>query len=185
MDIYNARIAALVLMLFCAGCSSSQEPASPAVATTAGSYWNGDSMVGAPSVRISLSEQRAYFYKGDQLAGVSLISTGREGRRTTTGQFRIVEMQRYHESSLYGKYVNSRGKVVQGNVDTRRHRRPAGARYAGAPMPYWMRIVGGTGMHEGTLPGYPASHGCIRMPREMAAAFYRSIAVGTPVKIER
>jgi lipoprotein-anchoring transpeptidase ErfK/SrfK len=51
-------------------------------------------------------------------------------------------------------------------------------------MPNFMRIVGGTGMHEGYLPGYPASHGCIRMPGFMAAAFFRSVEVGTPVIIE-
>jgi len=51
-------------------------------------------------------------------------------------------------------------------------------------MPYFMRIVGGTGMHEGFLPGYPASHGCIRMPSFMAEAFFRNVAVGTPVKVE-
>lgn len=185
MIIFNPRIAAFALSLFTAGCTSSQEPARPPTASVAGSYWIGDTMVGPPSVRISLSEQRAYFYKGDQLAGVSLVSTGREGRRTTTGDFHIVEKQRYHESSLFGNYVNSSGKVVQGNVDTRKHRRPKGARYAGAPMPFWMRIVGGTGMHEGQLPGYPASHGCIRMPREMAEAFYRSLEVGTPVTIAK
>ena len=47
-----------------------------------------------------------------------------------------------------------------------------------------MRIVGGTGMHEGFLPGVPASHGCIRMPGFMAKDFFNSVSVGTPVTIE-
>ena len=63
-------------------------------------------------------------------------------------------------------------------VTTRHH-------YAGAPMPFWMRIVGGIGMHKGNLPGYPASHGCIRLPGEMAEAFYGAVSVGTPVRIEQ
>ena len=50
-------------------------------------------------------------------------------------------------------------------------------------MPYFMRIVGGIGMHAGYLPGYPASHGCIRMPEFMAENFFNSVSVGTPVTI--
>ncbi len=141
-------------------------------------------MEGTPRVRINLAEQRAYFYKGEQLAGVSLISSGREGRETVSGDFRIVEKQKHHVSSLFGAYVASDGRVVQADVDTRKDKRPPGTRYVGAPMPHWMRIVGGIGMHEGFLPGYPASHGCIRLPKEMAAAFYDAVSVGTPVRIE-
>lgn len=141
-------------------------------------------MEGTPRVRINLTEQRAYFYKGGQLAGVSLISSGREGRDTVTGEFRIVEKQKHHESSLFGAYVAADGRVVQRDVDTRIDKRPEGTHYVGAPMPHWMRIVGGTGMHEGFLPGYPDSHGCIRMPKEMAAVFYDAVSVGTPVCIE-
>ena len=142
-------------------------------------------MTGAPRVRISLSEQRAYFYKGEQLAGVSLISSGREGYGTVTGNFHIVQKERHHTSTLFGAYVAADGLIVQRDVDTRKDPRPAGAHYVGAPMPHWMRIVGGIGMHKGHLPGYPASHGCIRLPRDMAEAFYGAVSVGTPVRIER
>lgn len=141
-------------------------------------------MTGSPSVRISLSEQLARFYKGDQLAGVSLISSGREGRDTVTGHFHILEKDKEHRSSLFGNYVDSDGEVIRKNVDTSKDRMPEGAHFDGANMPCWMRIVGGTGMHEGFLPGYPASHGCIRMPGFMAEAFFRSVSVGTPVDIE-
>jgi len=141
-------------------------------------------MSGSPSIRISLSQQRAYFYKGGKLAGVSLISSGREGLDTVTGNFRLLEKDREHASSLFGSYVNADGKVIQRDVNTRSDTMPAGARYKGADMPHWMRITGGTGMHAGYLPGYPASHGCIRMPAALAAAFFRSVEVGTPVSIE-
>jgi len=50
-------------------------------------------------------------------------------------------------------------------------------------MHYFMRVVGAIGMHEGYLPGYPASHGCIRLPTNMAAAFYHATPHGTPVQI--
>ena len=141
-------------------------------------------MLGKPSVRISLSQQRAFFYKDGQLAGVSEISSGREGRDTVTGSFKIIEKDADHVSSLFGDYVDANGNVIQKDIDTSKDPKPKGARYDGARMPYFMRIVGGTGMHEGYLPGYPASHGCIRMPGFMAAAFFRSVEVGTPVSIE-
>lgn len=149
------------------------------------SFWIGDSIAGSPSVRISLSEQRAYLYKGDLLVGVSLISSGREEHDTVTGKFRILEKDRDHRSSLFGDYVDANGEVIQKDVDTSKDAKPKGARYVGAKMPYFMRIVDGTGMHQGFLPGYPDSHGCIRMPAFMAAAFFRTVSVGTPVTIER
>src|SRR5687767_2644453 len=69
------------------GCTSPSPPAAFAPQTSIDevSYWDGDDMIGSSSIRISLSEQRAYFYKGGQLAGVSLISSGREGLDTVTG----------------------------------------------------------------------------------------------------
>ena len=141
-------------------------------------------MTGSPTVRISLSRQRAYFYTGGQLAGVSRISSGREGRNTVTGSFHIIQKDRDHVSSLFGDYVDANGTVLQKEVDSSKDHKPKGAKFDGAKMPNFMRIVGGTGMHEGYLPGYPASHGCIRMPGFMAAAFFRSVEVGTPVSIE-
>lgn len=119
------------------------------------------------------------------LAGRKDFSSGREGRRNrVTGSFHIIQKDLHHVSSLFGDYVDERGAVIQKNVDTSKDPKPPGAHYDGAKMPYIMRIVGGTGMHESYLPGYPASHGCIRMPGFMAAAFYRSVEVGTPVSIE-
>ena len=75
------------------------------------------------------------------------------------------------------------GKLGSPDVNTATDPLPLGAHLDGAKMPHFMHIVGGTGMHQGFLPGYPASHGCIRMPGAMAEAFYRSVAVGTPVTI--
>lgn len=147
------------------------------------SYWDGDSMTGPPSIRISLSEQRAYFYKGDKLAGVSWISTGREGLNTVTGNYRIIQKDKDHKSSVYGDYVDKEGKIVKKDVEKGKDPMPPGAHFDGSPMPFFMRIVGGTGMHQGFLPGVPASHGCIRMPGDMAQDFFNSVSVGTPVSI--
>lgn len=148
------------------------------------SYWDGSAATGAPSIRIDLGEQRAYFYKGGELVGISVISSGREGFGTTTGSFRIQQKDRDHKSSLYGDYVDAQtGAVVRKDIDTSKDRRPPGTVFDGAKMPFFMRITGGVGMHEGFLPGYPASHGCIRMPGFMAEHFFESVSTGTPVTI--
>ena len=76
-------------------------------------------------------------------------------------------------------------EVVRKDIDRGKDPMPKGAKYDGAKMPFFMRVQGGVGMHEGFLPGYPASHGCIRMPGFMAEAFFQNVAVGTPVTIER
>jgi lipoprotein-anchoring transpeptidase ErfK/SrfK len=133
---------------------------------------------------IRLSEQRAYFYKSGALVGVASISTGREGFGTPTGSFRIQQKDKDHASSAYGDYVDASGKVVMRDIDRKKDPMPPGARFDGAKMPFFMRINGGVGMHEGFLPGEPASHGCIRMTRAMAQAFFRNVEVGTPVVIQ-
>jgi lipoprotein-anchoring transpeptidase ErfK/SrfK len=149
------------------------------------SYWDGDGAPGKPSVKIKLGEQRAYFYKGGQLVGISQLSTGREGLGTPSGQFSIIQKDVAHVSSQFGDYVDSAGNVVVPNVDVGKDPKPPGTHFKGAPMPYFMRIVGGVGMHAGYLPGYPASHGCIRMPEFMAENFFKSVGTGTPVTITR
>jgi lipoprotein-anchoring transpeptidase ErfK/SrfK len=147
------------------------------------SYWDGDGIEGKPSVKISLSQQRAFFYKSGQLVGVSQLSTGREGLNTPTGTFRISQKDLDHVSSKYGDYVDAADQVVKPNVELGVDPKPPGTHFKGAPMPYFMRIVGGVGMHAGYLPGYPASHGCIRMPEFMAESFFKSVSTGTPVTI--
>ena len=147
------------------------------------SYWDGDDASGKPSVKISLAEQRAYFYKSGQLVGISQLSTGREGLNTPTGHFAIAQKDVNHVSSKYGDYVDAADSVVKANVELGKDPKPPGTHFKGAPMPYFMRIVGGVGMHAGYLPGYPASHGCIRMPEFMAENFFKSVSIGTPVTI--
>ena len=148
------------------------------------SFWDGDGMAGKPSIKISIAEQRAYFYKSGQLVGISQLSTGREGYHTPVGKYKIIQKDRDHVSNLYGDYVDAGGNVVVANVGVNKDPKPPGTKFKGAPMPYFMRITpGGVGMHAGYLPGFPASHGCIRMPEFMAEAFFRSCSEGTPVTI--
>lgn len=159
------------------------QPVSSSAPQDSVSYWDGDGVSGKPSIKISLGEQRAYFYKSGQLVGISQLSTGREGMGTTTGSFKIIQKDQNHVSSQFGDYVDSADNVVVSNVDVGKDPKPPGTHFKGAPMPYFMRIVGGTGMHAGYLPGYPASHGCIRMPEFMAENFFRNVSVGTPVTV--
>jgi lipoprotein-anchoring transpeptidase ErfK/SrfK len=149
------------------------------------SYWDGDASSGKPAVKISLGEQRAYFYKSGQLIGISQLSTGREGLNTPSGHFSIMQKDLKHVSSKYGDYVDDADNVVKANVELGKDPKPPGTHFKGAPMPYFMRIVGGVGMHAGYLPGYPASHGCIRMPEFMAENFFKSVSLGTPVTITK
>ena len=147
------------------------------------SYWDGDGVPGKPSIKISIGEQRAYFYKGEQLVGISQLSTGREGLDTPSGKYKITQKDLDHASSRYGDYVDANDNVVVPNIDNEKDPKPPGTKYKGAPMPYFMRIVGGIGMHAGYLPGYPASHGCIRMPEFMAENFFNTVSLGTPVTV--
>ncbi len=159
------------------------EPVAPTAPTDNVSYWDGDGVPGKPSVRISINEQRAYFYKGGQLVGISQLSTGREGKDTPVGDFKVIGKDIDHASSIYGDYVDQNDNVVVPNVDKRTDPKPPGTHYKGAPMPYYMQIAPGFGLHAGYLPGYPASHGCIRMPEFMAEDFYNNVDNGTPVTI--
>ncbi|HMJ06019.1 MAG TPA: L,D-transpeptidase family protein [Chthoniobacterales bacterium] len=147
------------------------------------SYWDGDGIPGKPSIKIKLSEQRAYFYKGGELVGISQLSTGREGLNTPSGTYKIIQKDKDHASNLYGDYVDDADNVVVPNVSVNKDPKPPGTRFKGAPMPYFMRITGGVGMHAGYLPGYPASHGCIRMPEFMAENFFNATSTGTPVTV--
>lgn len=148
-------------------------------------WWKGDGVSGAPKVVIALGEQKAYFYKGEQLVGLSSISSGDERHATPTGTFTIQQKSAQHRSSQYGDYVDASGDVVVENVENGVDRRPPGTRYRGAMMPHFMRFNRGIGMHAGYLPGYPASHGCVRMPDQMAETFFKNVAIGTPVVVRR
>jgi hypothetical protein len=145
--------------------------------------WSGDGVLGKPSIVIDLGQQRATFLKNGNEVGRSSVSTGREGFKTPSGSFQIIDKNSNHVSSLYGDYINADGEVVVANVDVTKDKCPAGAKFRGSPMPFFMRVHGGVGMHAGYLPGYPASHGCIRMPRAAAQRFFENAPPGTPVRI--
>ena len=133
-------------------------------------------------VEIDLSQQTAYLIRGRHVVMQSPISSGRYGHLTSTGSFKVIEKERSHYSSIYGKIVDRNGRTVVADADVDMHV-PAGCKFVPAPMPYFMRFHESDGMHAGYLPGYAASHGCVRMPDEMAIAFYNAVEVGTPVTV--
>jgi lipoprotein-anchoring transpeptidase ErfK/SrfK len=148
------------------------------------SYWIGDGITGAPSIRIVISEQRAYFYMGAKLVGDSIISSGKKGFETPPGTYSVIQKDKDHVSNIFGDYVDSTGDMVRANVDVTKDPLPPGAVFQGAKMPFFLRFTGGYGMHAGHLPGYAASHGCVRMPAEMAEHFFNAAQEGTPVTVE-
>jgi lipoprotein-anchoring transpeptidase ErfK/SrfK len=118
--------------------------------------WRNVKSGGDPRVVISLGEQMAYLYRGDSLQAVAAISTGTEDRRTPTGIFSVLEKKRMYRSR---KYDN-------------------------APMPFMQRIDKyGVALHGGYNPGYPASHGCIRLPAQFAAKLFAITDLGSTVMI--
>lgn len=153
--------------------------------TDGSAWWRRDVFGGAAHIKIDLSEQRAYFYKGGRLAGISPVATGIAGYRTPTGSFRVSEKDIDHRSNLFGHYVDRVGYVRKSSVDVRRDKRPAGTVFRGASMDFFMRVNGAVGMHAGKVTGRPESHGCIRLPWHMAKIFYENAPVGTKVTIQQ
>jgi lipoprotein-anchoring transpeptidase ErfK/SrfK len=106
-------------------------------------------------VVVSIRNQSAWLLNGNRILMTSAVSTAKRGMHTPTGHFEVSEKDARHISTIYH-----------------------------VAMPFYMRLSGEPfGMHAGYMPGYPASHGCIRMPRDKAALFFRNVIVGTSVRI--
>jgi lipoprotein-anchoring transpeptidase ErfK/SrfK len=143
-----------------------------------------ESHSGRPSIMVSLRAQEAYLYRRGQRTASSRISSGREGYRTPVGRFQVIRKDEAHRSSVYGDYVDDLGHVAKANVDSRLDAKPPHSHFVGAPMPYFIEFSPGYGLHQGYLPGVPASHGCIRMPYWKARQFYNAAHLGTVVVIK-
>lgn len=191
--LYRVSIA-LSVLAWCTGCAeleNASKVAADAVKTAAAAlhprpaYWNGDGVAGRPKIVVSLSGQRAYFYKGKRVIGESNISTGRKGYETPPGKYRVIQKDEYHVSSLYGDFVGEDGAIVKANVSSMKDHAPAGTQFVGAKMPFFLRFTRGYGMHAGFVPRFRASHGCIRMPAEMAQHFFEAAELDTPVVVKK
>jgi hypothetical protein len=112
------------------------------------------SPAGPVAIIVSIPDQRVHVYRNGIRIGVSTCSTGKPGHSTPTGVFTILEKDKNHHSSTYNN----------------------------APMPNMNRLTwSGVALHAGMLPGYPASHGCIRLPVKFSELLYGVTHVGTPV----
>ena len=137
------------------------------------------------SIRVFLSQQRLLVYVGDKCAISSPISSGRLPGWTPVGIYKILEKDAVHRSNIYGNFVDQDNRIIRRGVDVRHDSAPSGTHFKGAPMLYFMRLTDkGIGMHVGVLPGYPASHGCIRLPLEMAESIFKTAPLNTPVTVE-
>jgi lipoprotein-anchoring transpeptidase ErfK/SrfK len=132
------------------------------------------------SVQLDLSEQKAYLLYNGRATMESPICTGRSSHSTPTGSFRVERKDLNHVSSIYGRIVDRRGRTVVADADVDMPT-PRGAKFVNAPMHYFVQFAPGIGLHAGYLPGYPASHGCVRLPEQNAIAFFRAVEVGAPV----
>lgn len=137
--------------------SSSQEVRDAATLKPGEFTWHPERAPSGPVVIIvSIPEQRAYVYRNGIRIGASTVSTGKPGHETPTGVFSILEKDQKHVSSTY----------------------------KGAAMPYMERLTwDGIALHAGKLPGYPASHGCVRLPLEFSRRLYSVTHSGTHVVI--
>jgi len=107
---------------------------------------------------VNITTQRAILYRNGVPIGITTVSTGRAGHLTPTGVFMVLQKHVRHFSSIYDN----------------------------APMPYMQRLTwGGVALHGGILPGYPASHGCIRLPKEFARLLYGETHLGMTVMVVR
>src|SRR6185436_7233221 len=103
---------------------------------------------------ISIAKQRIVAYGANGFQHHGAVSTGMPGFPTPTGVFSVIQKSRYHRSNIY----------------------------SGAPMPFMQRITwSGVAMHEGVLPGRPASHGCIRLTHAFASELWGMTRMGVRV----
>lgn len=115
-----------------------------------------ESYEGPMKIVVVLDIQRIYVFQNDKLLGFSTISSGKKGKETPTGYFNILQKNIDHKSNLYSN----------------------------APMPYMQRLTwDGIAMHGGQLPGYPASHGCIRLPHPFAKALFGATQMNQEVVV--
>jgi len=133
---------------------------------------------------VNLTTQRAYLMVGAEACIDTPISSGKRGAPTPAGTFAVLEKIKSHQSATYGSFVDKLGRTVRSGISMKLDAAPAGTHYVADPMPYFCRFTAtGFGIHGGILPGYPAAHGSIRVPEDVARFIYEKVRVGTPVEI--
>lgn len=147
--------------------------------------WSGDKRQ-ITHIWVDTETQKARFYDGPEQVGWSYVASGVKKYPTPTGKFAVIGKEKTKESNLYGKIYDGGGKVVVSDAKRGQHKIPSGGRFAGAKMPYFLRLThDGVGLHAGPIPrpGNPASHGCIRLPAPLAERLFTQVNLGTQVTI--
>jgi len=159
--IVTAQLLALSLALapvHPASARNTADVASAAASLEPGQFvWQPDRATeGEVEILVSVPLQTVYVYRGGALIGVSTASTGRAGYDTPVGRFAILQKKVDHRSNLYDD----------------------------APMPFMQRLTwDGIALHAGEIPGYPASHGCIRLPAPFARHLFAATELGGAVHV--
>jgi lipoprotein-anchoring transpeptidase ErfK/SrfK len=185
----NSRVSrvacTLLAALIISSCEEYPTPYQPGLypRAAAAGWWEDEGASGKPRIIVHVGEQKAYFYKGKTLVGETTVSTGKPGFSTPPGHYTVVSKDADHVSTAFGDYVDEYGNVVRSNIDSRKDSRPKGSHFDGARMPYAMFFRGGYAMHQGYVPPFAASHGCIRLPGQMAVRFFENAPVGTSVTV--
>ncbi len=133
---------------------------------------------------ICLKKQRGLLMHGDKVVMDYPICSGTKSRPTPPGYYKILEKVVDKRSNRYGRIYDAEGEVVKTNADAMKDKIPEGGKFVGAAMTNWMRLTNdGVGHHIGPVRRYPASHACIRGPRNAIPIVYRKVKVGTPVTV--
>lgn len=156
----------------------------PLKAVSHGHWDRPEGLEGEHLIVIDTQLQNAKYYIANQCVGSSTISSGKAGHDTPAGTFTILSKDEDHTSSTYGSIVDEWGNTIVADY-TKGQPIPPGGIYKGAPMNYGMQITNtGIWMHEGYVTSAPESHGCIRLPGDMAKIFFDNTPVGTRVVIK-
>lgn len=134
----------------------------------------------AVRVKVSLAHQMVYVMEGDQPLLVAPATVGAAKSPTPQGLFSVTTKEK-------NKRANSHGWAYNGSAARRvsSDRIPAGWKFIGTPMPYWVEFRENFGFHMGWVKPYAASHGCIRLHENIAPKFFQLVSVGTPVLIQQ
>jgi lipoprotein-anchoring transpeptidase ErfK/SrfK len=181
----NIGLIIILFVMLTAGCANRNHVVAPAatVGFIAASPNHNSPIHTGTRVVINLSEQRAYLIEDGKVSLISPIASGKPGYSTPTGSFSILSKDIDHRSQSFGSVFDNSGRITNSNATPGTYV-PPGDYYRPAPMPFYMQFSPAIGMHAGYLPGYPASHGCVRMPRGLAARFFARVSIRTPVTVD-
>ncbi|MET0249194.1 MAG: L,D-transpeptidase family protein [Sphingobium sp.] len=154
----SRALASMALILLLPNAGMATQPLTSVARLAPGTYrWmEADVAAGPIYMIVSLKAQLVHVYSGDRLIGAASVSTGKPGKATPGGEFTVLQKRQWHRSNLYSN----------------------------APMPFMQRLTwDGIALHAGHNPGYPASHGCIRLPRAFAQRLFELTRIGTLVEV--